>query len=476
MTELKYRILLILTSAWRQRYVIVIPIIIMPFVGAVISYLSPNQYVSHTSMLVQETAKMNPFLEDIAVSTRFKERINALSTLLKSRHVLHSVAEEHNLIHPEMSSIEAERIIKQLSASLSVQQLGKEFVQIRLRSRDKENMKGLLESVSNHFIEQLLAPERSSIRDSSEFLTIHINKRLSNLNDAEFALADYQNKNPNMTPDMQKESLNRLASLKQNLAEKEARLSGVEKSLGSLDQQLSKTNPVVGKIEEEIIDVHSQLTLLRAKYTNSHSAVQEKLQALQRLKTERATLIATDTPELSSDKLWDIASNVSLPSVSGLQPLLITQLQSLQIARSEYEALKEETKSLHLMIEELESKTKRFGDNAKQLYNLERDVALKRRLYDELVERYEMAQLTGSLGVFEQNKRVKIIDLPFTPSGPINLPKLICILAGLFSGLALGAGLATILELFDTTIRRQDELSTLTGVPVITVIPKIKHS
>ncbi|WCE31973.1 GumC family protein [Vibrio sp. SCSIO 43137] len=473
MTELKYRLLVILSSAWRRRYTIALPILLMPLVGAVVSHLSPSKYVSHTSMLIQETAKMNPFLEDIAVSTRFKERINALRTLLKSRHVLHSVAQEQGLINDQMSSIEAERVIQKLSASLSVNQLGKEFVQIKLQSKHKEGMKTLLESVSNHFIEQLLAPERSSIKDSSEFLTIHINKRLSELNQAEQALADYQNSNPNMTPDMQRESLNRLASLKQTLAEKEARLSGVRKSLGSLDQQLSKTNPVVGKIEEKIIDVHSELTLLRAKYTNNHSAVEEKRQELERLETERSALLSNTAPELSSDQLWDIASSVSLSDLNNVQPLLITQLQSLQAARSEYEALSEETKSLQKMVRQLEQQAQFFGDEVKILDSLNRKVNLKRRLYDELVERYEMAQLTGSLGIFEQNKRVKIIDLPFTPSAPVNFPMPIYIIAGLFAGIALGCGLATLLELFDTSVRRKAELEQITGAPVLTVIPKI---
>lgn len=36
------------------------------------------------------------------------------------------------------------------------------------------------------------------------------------------------------------------------------------------------------------------------------------------------------------------------------------------------------------------------------MYRLQRDVNIKRQLYDELTERYEMAQLTGSLGVLNK--------------------------------------------------------------------------
>ncbi|QFT09831.1 GNVR domain-containing protein [Vibrio sp. THAF190c] len=473
MNNLKTRLLQILYGAWRQRYVIGIPMLILPVVGLLVANLTPKKYDSHTSMLIQETAKMNPFLEDIAVSTMLKDRINALKTLLHSRHVLYSVAEELELIDSSMSSIEQEQIINDLSQRLMVTQLGKDFLKISLTSNTPERMEETLKSVSEHFIAQLLAPERSSIEDSSNFLSIHIEKRREALDDAEQALALYRNDNIESTPEIQSQSLNRLAALKQSLSEKEAEMAGVKKSLGSMDQQLSRTNPVIGKIEDQIIDIRSELTLLQAKYTNKHSAVQAKLRELDRLESERKTLLEMKQPNMNSDQLWDIASSNTFNDVSELQPLLVTQLHSLQLVRARFESLKEETKSLKTMIFELENKANNFGQNAKEMYRLQRDVQIKRQLYDELVERYEMAQLTGSLGVFEQNKRVKIIDLPYTPSIPSNMPSFIFVIAGLIAGIGFGIGLAILFELFDSSVKGSAQVEQVLGVPVITVIPNM---
>ncbi|MFA0193672.1 GumC family protein [Vibrio artabrorum] len=473
MNNLKLRLLVIINAMWRQRYVIALPMLILPFVGFGVSKLAPTKYDAHTSMLIQETAKMNPFLEDIAVSTMLKDRISALRTLLHSRHVLYSVADELQLTTPDMPEVKKQEIITDLSERLSVTQLGKDFLKISLTSNTPTGMEATLRSVSEHFIEQLLAPERSSIADSSDFLKIHIDKRSAELEEAEEALALYMNENMQSTPEVQSQSLNRLASLKQTLAEKEAELSGVEKSLGSIDQQLSKTNPVIGRLEDQIIDIRSELTLLQAKYTNKHSAVQARVRELDRLENERKSLLEVTQPTMNSDQLWDIASSTTLNKLSDTQPLLVTQLHSLQLVRARFESLSEETKSLRTMIFELENKANNFGENAKEMFRLKRQVEIKRQLSDELTERYEMAQLTGSLGVFEQNKRVKIIDLPFTPSIKSNMPTVVFILAGLVAGVGLGIDLAVLLELFDSSIKRKDEIEDILGVPVITVIPKM---
>jgi len=472
MISLTYRFYYLLDSAWRRRYTIALPILLLPFIGLLVGVTSPKQYAAHTSMLIQETAKMNPFLEDLAVSSMLKERMDALQTLLHSRHILGTVAQQRGLVDEQTPPAQYDEVIARLSFGLSVQMAGKDLIRIDYRANNPEGMQQTLEIVSNQFIEQLLAPERSSMKDSSNFLAEHLESRRLELEQAESKLAIFKDKHADNLPELHLSNLSRLAQLRQRLSEREAELAGASRSLGGLDQQLSKTNPVVGRIEEQIIRLRGELALLRARYTDSHSEVRGALRNLRRLEEERRSVLSTTEQRINTEQLWDIASSSRINGDDS-QPLLISQLQNLQTARSQVDALQEETRSLTEMIRQLAQQTADFGTHEQQLATLERGMNVKRELYENLQQRYEMARVTSSLGLFEQEKRVKIIDQPFTPNTPTNLPLLMFVIAGLFAGCALGSGLAVMLELGDSTIRRRDQLETLTGVPVLSRIPPL---
>lgn len=473
MNNLYFQLYHILAGAWRRRYIIILPIIILPLFAALISVISPKNYSSHTSMLLQETAKLNPFLEDLAVSAMLKERINSLKILLHSRHILGSVAIEQGLVDESTTPQQHDQVISELSSALKINMVGKNLIRIDYLSSKPEGMKSMLSVVSAHFIDQVLAPERSSMTDSSVFLADHLNSRQIDLDKAEKEMAAFKDKYAEELPELYTTNVKRLSQMKQRLSEKKAEMAGAVRSLGSINQQLSKTNPVLGLIEQKIIRLQGELALLRGRYTEQHSEVISAAKKLQRLQLERQQLVGNASETISIDKLWAIGSNYQISSDPKKQPLLISQLETMQETSGLVEGLEEEISSLKAMIELLERQLSSYGANASELSKLEREVAIKRDLYDDILLRLEKANITASLSVFEQDKRIKIIDSPFTPSTPSNPPLIIFVISGLVGGILLGCGLAIVLELSDTSIYRRDQLEALSEAPVLTRIPYV---
>lgn len=476
--EISRHIVIILWAAWRRRYLICLPILLMPFVGLGIGILSPKKYETYTTILIQEAAKQNPFLEDLAVATNLKSRMEALNALLHSRHILTGVAFQLGLINREMDETSQRREIGKLSKALRSQLVGEDLIKITYTANAPENMAETLKLVSLRFVERVIAPQRSSIQQSETFLQSELEKRRTDLNEAERTLATYKSQFASELPELHTANVQRLSQLHAVLAETRTALDGAHAEEKKLRERLSLTNPVVGKIEENIVAIMAELTSLRARYTDRHTKVQALIRRLTALEEER-NRVMQQTPKLEGqnlDRLWNMATSNGFQNENGIQPLLVSQLERLQEAQSQCDRLEEEIISIEQEIDRLSAKVNGFGEHERRLNELQREIEVRRNIYSDLAERHQLARVTGALGKSEENERVKLIDPPFTPLAPSNLPLAVFIIAGFMGGIIFGTGLAFIIEMMDTSIRRKDALSSIINAPVFTRIPPLTSS
>lgn len=469
----------LLWAGWRRRYLIMVPVLLMPFVGLSVGFLSAKKYETSTTILFQEASEHNPFLEDLAIATNLRSRMEALNALLHSRHILASVAWQRELLNKEMDEQEKARVIAELSKALKAKLVGDNLIKISYQAEEKTHMKETLSMVSMRFVERVLAPQRSSIIQSESFLAEELEGRRADLQTAEKALAVYRNEFASELPTLHSANVARLSELKGFQAERRIELEGAKAAQASLAMRLSQTNPVVGKIEEAIINVMAELTQLRARYTDEHSKVQNVLAQLQSLERERNRILASmnainngDLNKVKLERLWAIATTTQ-ENESGTRnhPLLISQLERLQQADDHIQRLDKEVSSLNSEITRLQKKVSGYGQHERRLNELQRDIQVRQKIFEDLSERHEMARVTRSLGKNEESERVKLIDPPFEPLAPINLSIVIFVAAGLVAGVGLGLGLAVIAELLDTSIRRKDTLVEMLNVPVLARVP-----
>lgn len=469
----------LLWAGWRRRYLIAVPVLLMPLVGLTVGMLSPKKYETSTTILFQEASQHNPFLEDLSIATNLKARMEALTALLHSRHVLAGVAWKMELINEEMDEKNKLRVISELSRSLKARLVGDNLIQITYRAPGKARMVETLSMVSMRFVERVLAPQRSSIQQSEDFLAKELKQRSIDLLASETALAEYKNRYASELPTLHSANVSRLSALQAVLSERRIELDGAKAAQYSLAIRLSQTDPVVGKIEESIVNIMTELTELRARYTDQHSSVQHVLARLQALEGERnrvldnmQTINHKNLDREQLQRLWAIATSSRQTSeTTNSHPLLISQLERLQQADDHIERLSKEVSSFTHEIEKLQQRVNGYGQHERRLNELKRDIQVRQKVYEDLAERHELARVTGSLGKTEESERVKLIDPPYEPLAPINLPLFIFVIAGCVAGLGLGVGLAAITELLDTSIRRKDTLTQMLNVPVLARIP-----
>ena len=471
----------LLNIAWVRRYTIVIPMLIMPVVGFAVSFLTPKFYEAHTTILLQDTSELNPILEDFSISTNLEERQAALKILLKSRNVLGAVAKDLGYINDNSPQNVLEEKLDELSRSLSIV-FGGELIKIYYRSENRTDIAFLLETVTKHFLKIVLAPHKAWTSTSEDFLENQLDRQKLDLKAAEQKLSDYKAKYALELPQLHKANITRLAELRQLLMEKQTDLAGAEAALEEFNGNLAQTNPVIGKLEERLIAIRADLSMLRSRYTENHSKVRAANREFDRLESERKRLIS-ETSQLKPEdikRLWNLAStsagSLDIGNQGTTTTILASQLQAVQEANARVTGLKNEVESIKQQSGILQDKVRSFAEVERSLTELQRDYDIKLKLYEDFLNRYEMARVSGDLGRYEEIDRVKVIDKPFTPSRPNAIPAILFIVAGFFAGLGIGTGLAAISEVSDTSLRLRETVETMTGLPVITRLPAMPQA
>ena len=469
MKDIPSLILLVVEVAWRRRYLIVIPLLVFPVLAFAVGSVTPKKYEARATILVQETAKLNPFLNDLAVGPNLQERMPALQTLVHSSHVLEEVLSDTGEITPQTPAAERANKVARLSSSISVQLMGNDLVAFKIKGSSGKGMGKTLDALSKRFIDRLLAPERSSIKDSQVFLKRELKDRSVRLSEAQEAYALFKQDNRERLPSLESGLVQRVSSLEQKLADNRMAMQATEAELGDVRQRLIDTNPVIGRIEEDILRSTRRLGELSTRYTEMHSAVQAELRTLKRLKEERETLMANAEAMKGADldRLWNLAAGAMTQEDGAQPPLLVSQMTRLQEANSNYLRLKEETAALEAEIEKLQVAIAETGPVLQEQKRLEEAIKLAQESYDAIAKRFDNAQITGALGEFEAPERIKVIDVPTDPVVPTTPGSALYAIAGIIAGIMAGAGLALAAELLDTRLRGRSEFEAATGVPVI---------
>ncbi|MCU0818807.1 MAG: hypothetical protein MUF11_05775 [Beijerinckiaceae bacterium] len=467
---------LLLAAGWRRRYLIATPMMVMPFLATLSGVIAPKTYEGRTTLLVQEPAKLNPFLNDLAVGTNVKDRMPALSALLHSRHVLDKVLVDTKQVDENSSPARRQEMISLLSAAISVKLTGSDLIEIKIRGKRPDGLYPVLTAVTNRFIERLVSPEQGAIVASQNFLETQLDQRRTALAAAEAEFSAFKVRNADKLPALYAANVTRLGQLQQKLQEREMELATAQAGFDDIRSRIAGANPVIGRLEEEIVRLTSELTGLRARYTEEHSEVQGAERRLRRTQSERAALLEASSAlkTMDLDRLWHIAANMAHGDEGKPQAtLLMSQLQRLQDAQARRVTIEKDVEELRRMIADLQRTIGEFAPIEQEQQQLERAIAAAREMHDQLLKRSEMARVTGALGRFEAPERIKIIDPPSVPVSPVGPGLVIFLLAGIVGGIAVGIGLAAITEFADQRLRLEEDFRTEAGLPMLGRVPRL---
>lgn len=165
----------------------------------------------------------------------------------------------------------------------------------------------------------------------------------------------------------------------------------------------------------------------------------------------------------------DWRSSATSPEVERLNQLITsTQAQVVNAVRSQITALDARVGSLTELRGRLAASAVLPSQESREA-RLTEQAAASRQISDEIRQEYQKARMAEAAEVGQ----VQVMDWAALPDRPMESMRSLKLGLGLFLGLLLGAGGATLREATDGSVRRREEVESRLQLPVLSVIPRV---
>ncbi len=461
---------------------VVIPLIVVPLSLMLLKGFIPKQYKVTSQILVQENISMNPFLEDMSVQWKFKDRLPVIQAILISRATLEKTLRHLGEIDDTWPVDKIEAKIGDLRRSIVVSGSGGGIINIEITDSKPERAHTALVFLVDVLVEAMLRPQKQSLQDASNFLEKQIAETRDSLTKLENQVEIFKKEHVNELPDVFQANLNAYMDSQKNLLTQQTELRAAVMRKQNLEQRLRVYNPIARELESKLVEAKTKLSELRSVYNEDHPEVIALKSHIEQLKTERksANIKMGDSIDMES---LESAANVNAPKGTGVtQPSADGQgFRSSDLFTSdllEYKALMGEISSLQGSVSELNKygkdtleSVKSFASTERVLQGLLREYEVKQKTYKTLLEKSEDAKITKALSMFDEDQQIVLIEAPRIPTAPIGFTSKLNVFVGLVTGLLLGITLAILAEFISGTIRSSQEIEALTGLTVLGSLP-----
>lgn len=457
---------------WRKRYYFIIPILLLPLAGFFIGQSIPIKYTAKTTILLQESALINPTLADISLQYNLRARFKALKLLLQSRELLLSIIEKSGVAKHEDPMWLKLWYISQVKQNLVVYRAGSELVNMTMQWHDPKQLKQILALLSAAFTQRLTQPNLTSRASATDFLQTQIGRQETQLQYTETQLTDLQAQYLHKLPLLFSDRVQVYSDISTLLLDKQQALVRLNSQLATLNSALSNNNLAMQLAEKKLLKLQQQQLLLTSKYTDKHSRVKQMSQQIallqQQLDKSSNAAMSNDAARANISQLSSLVNNLTHKSDTSLFPrTLVSQLQQQQALREKVALLRNQIATLSVQLSEYESKKSEYRRAEYVLTNLGENVQQQRKILIDLKLRHEMAKLSQALGQFESTDLVRTRQSVIMAEQNTLLSPYLYAFIGLCIALVQTMLLCVLMSFTQDKIWFKEDIALLTKIPII---------
>jgi polysaccharide chain length determinant protein (PEP-CTERM system associated) len=246
-------------------------------------------------------------------------------------------------------------------------------------------------------------------------------------------------------------------SPKSSISPLAAGLENLKLQLLVLGTKLSDKHPDIKQLNREIKDLEAQIKKSEEAGNAVNKSSSVAGQSAGGPVQGKGTATASDVPE-------ELLTN----------PNYLNIMTQLNILKLEISRLEQEKKKIKSDIDVYQKRIKGAPLIEKEYANLNRDYQHASQRYNETVSRLAQAKAAQALEETQRSERFTILEPAQRPSKPFKPDRRAIIMVAFVLACGAGAGFAGIRESLDNSIKTQEQLVALSGLPVLSVVPLVK--
>ncbi|MDK6078692.1 XrtA system polysaccharide chain length determinant [Massilia varians] len=432
-------------------------------VGWVVVLKLPNQYETSARVYVDTQSILKPLLSGMTTLPNLDQQVLYMRRTLISRPNVERVMRMVDLDVKAKNAKEHDEIVEELMEKIKIAGTERDDIYtISYMAPDPKLGKDVVQSLLTIFVEGSFGGKKQDSEKAVQFIDDQIRNYEEKLAAAENSLKEFKIRNLGMLPSEGGDFGSRMMAASETLNSARLELAEAEQARNAIRRRIAGeaapgeaapipiTDP---ELESRIAAVTKTLDGLRTQYTEAHPDIIANARLLEQLVARKQELAKNRKP--------------SADPGAGYSPML----QQMNVALSEAEArvasLQARVSEHTARVARLRAQSSQAPEIEAQLAQLNRDYAVNRENYQQLVQRRESAKLSGDLSSATDMLTFRVIDpptAPLLPSGPNRLRLFSLVFVG-----ALVAGLASafLMSQLRPTFLSQAALREVTGLPIL---------
>ena len=469
--------------AFKHRWLLIIPFCLALAGGIAAAIILPKSYEASTLIFVRPQKVPSSYVQSL-VTEDLSTRINTISQQILSRTNLEKIINQFILfMGPGQEDMFMEDKVNSLRGSISIDLHARgrrkeaDAFSISFTGKNPEVITRVVNGLAALFINENLKVREARAAGTSEFLEQQLETMRKRLESVEQKLRDYRKQHRGELPEQLESNLRALDRLQMQLNEKQKSLRSAKDRMIILDNQIKTTKEMMKPAEtitvtEEsgealtLAQMKQHLVQLQTAYTDRHPDV---IRLKSRIAEMEAKINSGEIDATQSTNLPSAGSRVNNQAVSQYNE----QMRQRTELNLEIRNLNSDIAKIDSEIQEYQRRVENTPKREEELLTFRRDYQNIQESYNSLLNRQLEAQIAVNMEKKQKGEQFQIIDRAQVPRNPVSpdMKKLFLITIAL--GLGLGGGLIFLVDYFDSSFKRAQDVEKTLGINVLATIPRI---